>query len=163
MSTTDTSQTGSAVINTQGLSKTYDGVQALKSLDLQVPKNSIFGFLGPNGSGKTTTIKLLLGLARPTGGGGSIFGLDIVRDSVEIRKRIGYLAQDPRFYEFMTARETLRFKAGFFIVDRKPKLRPGSPKRWRLVGLADKADRRSKASQAGAPAIGHRPGPDQPS
>ena len=67
------------VIDTQGLSKTYRQVNALKSLDLQVPKNSIFGFLGPNGAGKTTTIKLLLGLIRPTAGSASIFGLDIVR------------------------------------------------------------------------------------
>ena len=64
--------------------------------------------------GKTTIIKLLLGLTRPTSGGDAIFGQDIVEDSVEIRKRIGYLAQDPRFYEHMTARETLRFKAHFY-------------------------------------------------
>jgi ABC-2 type transport system ATP-binding protein len=102
------------VISTQNLGKSYNGVQALKSLDLKVPKNSIFGFLGPNGAGKTTAIKLLLGLTRPTSGGGAIFGQDIVQDSVEIRKRIGYLAQDPRFYEHMTARETLRFKARFY-------------------------------------------------
>jgi ABC-2 type transport system ATP-binding protein len=102
------------VIDTQGLSKNYDSVQALKTLDLKVPEHAIFGFLGPNGSGKTTTIKLLLGLARPTAGGGTIFGQDIVQDSVEIRKRVGYLAQDPRFYEYMTARETLRFKARFY-------------------------------------------------
>ena len=99
------------VIDTKGLSKTYNGVVALDSLNLQVPKNSIFGFLGPNGAGKTTSMKLLLGLTSPTSGGGLIFGQDIVHDSVEIRKRIGYLAQDPRFYEHMTARETLRFKA----------------------------------------------------
>jgi ABC-type uncharacterized transport system ATPase subunit len=56
------------VINTQGLTKTFKGVNALQSLNLTVPKNSIFGFLGPNGAGKTTTIKLLLGLSRPTAG-----------------------------------------------------------------------------------------------
>ena len=55
------------VINTQGLTKTFKGVNALQSLNLTVRKNSIFGFLGPNGAGKTTTIKLLLGLAKPTG------------------------------------------------------------------------------------------------
>jgi len=90
------------VIDTRGLGKTFDGVNALKSLDIKVPKNSIFGFLGPNGAGKTTTIKLLLGLTRPTSGSGSIFGQDIVTDSIGIRKRVGYLAQDPRFYEHMT-------------------------------------------------------------
>ncbi len=149
MSTTDTSQTGSSVINTQGLSKAYGDVQALKSLDLQVPKNSIFGFLGPNGSGKTTTIKLLLGLARPTAGGGSIFGLDIVRDSAKIRKRIGYLAQDPRFYDFMTARETLRFKAGFFYRGPKTEIESRIAETLELVGLAEKADRSIKGFSGG--------------
>ena len=85
--------TNDLVIETHGLSKVYKNVQALKSLDLKVAKHSIFGFLGPNGAGKTTTIKLLLGLARPTGGTGSIFGCDIQRQSVEIRRRVGYLAQ----------------------------------------------------------------------
>ena len=94
----------SIVIETRGLSKTYKGVQALEGLNLRVMQNSIFGFLGPNGAGKTTTIKLLLGLARPTGGAARIFGLDAGRESVAIRKRVGYLAQDPHYYEHMTAR-----------------------------------------------------------
>jgi ABC-2 type transport system ATP-binding protein len=102
------------VIETHGLNKTYQGIQALKSLDLQVQPNSICGFLGPNGAGKTTTIKLLLGLARPTGGDGKVFGLDIVKENDQIRRRVGYLAQDPHYYEYMTARETLRFTASFF-------------------------------------------------
>ena len=62
------------VIETHGLTKSYNGVHALKSLNLEVRRNSIFGFLGPNGAGKTTTIKLLLGLTRPTDGSGSVFG-----------------------------------------------------------------------------------------
>ena len=103
-----------AVIETQGLTKIYKGVQALQPLDLQVHEHSICGFLGPNGAGKTTTIKLLLGLSRPTGGSGRVFGMDIERHNDEIRRRVGYLAQDPRFYEYMTARETLRFTARFF-------------------------------------------------
>src|SRR5512135_2496369 len=102
------------VIETRGLSKSYNGVDALKSLNLEVREHSICGFLGPNGAGKTTTIKLLLGLARPTGGSGRVFGLDIEKQNDEIRRRVGYLAQDPRFYEYMTARQTLRFTAGFF-------------------------------------------------
>ena len=79
------------VISTQGLSKSYDGVEALMNLDLQVSDKSIFAFLGPNGAGKTTTIKLLLGLISPTSGGRTIFGKDIVRDSVDIRTNIGFL------------------------------------------------------------------------
>src|SRR5690348_2398239 len=106
--------TDSSVISTKGLSKRYAGVNALQSLDLRVARHSIFGFLGPNGAGKSTTIKLLLGLARPTGGSATIFGQDSVRDSVAIRERVGYLAQDPRYYDHMSARETLRFTARFF-------------------------------------------------
>ncbi len=143
MSTTD------FVINTQGLSKAYHEVQALKSLDLKVPQNSIFGFLGPNGAGKTTTIKLLLGLTRPTSGSGSIFGQDIVTDSVDIRKRIGYLAQDPRFYGHMTARETLRFKAHFYYRGPAAEIEKRITVTLELVGLSDKADRPIKGFSGG--------------
>ncbi len=137
------------VIDTKGLSKTYNGVAALDSLNLQVPKNSIFGFLGPNGAGKTTAIKLLLGLTLPTSGGGAIFGKDIVEDSVEIRKRIGYLAQDPRFYEHMTARETLRFKARFYYRGPTNEIEDRITETLELVGLAAKADRPIKGFSGG--------------
>jgi ABC-2 type transport system ATP-binding protein len=137
------------VINTQGLGKSYNGVQALKSLDLKVPKNSIFGFLGPNGAGKTTAIKLLLGLTRPSSGGGAIFGQDIVQDSVDIRKRVGYLAQDPRFYEHMTARETLRFKARFYYRGPASEIETRIAETLELVGLEDKADRPIKGFSGG--------------
>ena len=137
------------VISTQNLGKSYNGVQALKSLDLKVPKNSIFGFLGPNGAGKTTAIKLMLGLTRPTSGGGSIFGQDIVKHSVDIRKRIGYLAQDPRFYEHMTARETLRFKAHFYYRGPAAEIEKRITETLELVGLSDKADRPIKGFSGG--------------
>src|SRR4051794_9219733 len=107
-------RTDTMVISTRGLSKAYGGVKVLDTLNLQVPKNSIFGFLGPNGSGKSTTIKLLLGLIQPTGGSADVFGQSITGNGVQIRKRVGYLAQDPRYYHHMTARETLRFTARFF-------------------------------------------------
>ena len=137
------------VIDTKGLSKTYNGVAALDSLNLQVPKNSIFGFLGPNGAGKTTAMKLLLGLSRPTSGGGAIFGQDIVEDSVEIRKRVGYLAQDPRFYEHMTARETLRFKARFYYNGPSNEIEARIAETLELVGLAEIADRSIKGFSGG--------------
>ena len=103
------------VIETRGLSKAYKGVQALSGLNLKVAEHSIFGFLGPNGAGKTMTIKLLLGLAQPTAGSTTIFRHDIGRESMAIRQRVGYLAQDPRYYEHLSARETLRFAAHFFF------------------------------------------------
>ena len=129
------------VIETHGLSKSYNGVEALKPLNLQVPKNSIFGFLGPNGSGKSTTIKLLLGLIRPSGGSGTVFGLDTVQKSPEIRTRVGYLAQDQRFYDHMTARETLRFTARFFYAGPKAEIENRIDETLELVDLAGKADR----------------------
>lgn len=141
--------TNKLVINTQALSKSYDGLEALKSLDLRVPEHAIFGFLGPNGAGKTTAIKLLLGLARPTSGSGSIFGMDIVSDSVEIRSRIGFLAQDPRFYEYMTARETLRFKSRFYYNGPETEIEDRVAETLELVGLVDKADRPIKGFSGG--------------
>ena len=129
------------VISTRGLSKSYAGVDALKGLDLEVPRHAIVGFLGPNGAGKSTAIKLLLGLARPTGGAGAIFGLDITRDSLAIRRRVGYLAQDPRYYDHLTARETLRFVARFFYAGPDAAVECRLAETLDLVGLADKADR----------------------
>jgi ABC-2 type transport system ATP-binding protein len=129
------------VIRTEGLSKSFGEVQALKSLDLRVPKKSIFAFLGPNGAGKTTTIKLLLGLIKPTSGGGQIFSLDIVRDSVDIHSNIGYLPQDPRFYEHMTARQTLDYTAKFFYVGPQAEIDQRVDEMIELVGLEGKADR----------------------
>ncbi len=137
------------VIETLNLSKTYKGVQALKDLNLTVKQHSIFGFLGPNGAGKTTTIKLLLGLTRPTAGSACIFGLDTQRQSIAIRKRIGYLAQDPRYYDNMTARETLRFTARFFYSGQSAEIEKRINETLDLVGLADKADRSIKGFSGG--------------
>ncbi|WP_424357631.1 ATP-binding cassette domain-containing protein [Methanocella sp. MCL-LM] len=137
------------VICTRGLTKSYNGKPVLQSLDLKVPRNSIFGFLGPNGAGKSTTIKLLLGLIKPTAGTGSVFGLDIARDSAEIRRRIGYLPQNPRYYEYMTARETLRFTAGFFYKGPADLIERRVDDTLRMTGLEDKADRKIKGFSGG--------------
>jgi len=137
------------VIETHTLSKTYKNIQALKSLDMKVGQNSIFGFLGPNGAGKTTTIKLLLGLTRPTTGGGTMCGSDIVRDSLEVRRKIGYLAQNPRFYDYMTAREMLRFRARFFYRALNGEVESRIEETLVLVGLDDKADRPIRSFSGG--------------
>jgi ABC-2 type transport system ATP-binding protein len=129
------------IIHTRGLSKSYRQGPALKALDLKVAPHSIFGFLGPNGAGKTTTIKLLLGLIKPTAGAASVFGLDSVRDSVAIRSRIGYLPQEPRFYEYMSAREVLDYTAHFFFKGPPKVMNERISETLELVGLADKADR----------------------
>jgi ABC-2 type transport system ATP-binding protein len=137
------------VIETQGLGKAYGDLWALKSLDLKVPKNSIFAFLGPNGAGKTTTIKLLLGLTAPSEGTGYIFGMDIVRKGNDIRRRIGYLAQHPQFYDYMTARETLRFAAHFFFAGPKDAIEKRIQELLALVDLEEKADRTIKGYSGG--------------
>jgi ABC-2 type transport system ATP-binding protein len=134
-------QADTPVIEINGLTKTYKETQALKDLSLRVQQNSIFAFLGPNGAGKTTTIKLLLGLIRPTSGSARIFGLDIGHDSVAIRSRIGYLPQEPRYYEYMSAREILRYTAKFFFKGPKTEIEKRVSETLELVGLADKADR----------------------
>lgn len=134
-------QVDSAVIRTHGLSKSFGEILALQSVDLAVPRNSIFGFLGPNGAGKTTLMKILLGLVQPDSGGGTIFGHDIIRESVAIRERVGYLPQQPRFIDYMTARENLLFTARFFFSGPQAKIQERCAEMLELVGLQDKADR----------------------
>ncbi len=137
------------VIDTRNLSKTYGSVIALNGLTLTVPQHSIFGFLGPNGAGKTTTIKLLLGLIRPTAGSARIFGLDMARDSVAIRSRIGYLPQDPRFYQDMTSRQILTFTADFYFTGPRDEIEGRIQETLELVGLDDRADRPIKGFSGG--------------
>jgi len=137
------------VIRIHGLSKSFGKVQALRSVDLSVPQHSIFGFLGPNGAGKTTLMKILLGLSRPISGSGTIFGYDIVRESVAIRERIGYLPQQPRFIDYMTARENLLFAAKFFFNGPQAQVEERCDEMLALVGLADKADRLIKGFSGG--------------
>jgi ABC-2 type transport system ATP-binding protein len=104
------------VIETTELRKDYDGVEAVRGLNLRVPAGSIFGFLGRNGAGKTTTIKILLGMARPTSGQARIFGLaaDAQESSVEIRRRTAFVSEDKSLYDFMTVEDMVRFTAAFF-------------------------------------------------
>src|SRR4051812_5162530 len=101
-------------IETEDLRKDYGGVAALRGLTLQVPRGSIFGFLGKNGAGKTTTIKVLLGMARATGGRATVFGLTAgAQDqSVAIRRRTGFVSEEKDLYELMTVEQIIRFTAG---------------------------------------------------
>ncbi|HTG40072.1 MAG TPA: ABC transporter ATP-binding protein [Methylomirabilota bacterium] len=96
-----------AAIETSGLTKRFGSILALDRLDLVVPRGSVFGLLGPNGAGKTTTIRILTGLARPTAGNAFVAGIEVGLDEPELRRRLGYLDQDPRFYGWMTGRELL--------------------------------------------------------
>jgi len=100
-----------AAIITEGLTKHYGDVRALEDLDLEIAKGEIFGFLGPNGSGKTTTMRTILDLIRPTAGTASILGLDSHEDAVEIREHIGYVPGDLALYPRLTGKELLTYFA----------------------------------------------------
>jgi len=104
------------IIETIDLWKTYDGVEALRGLNLHVPAGSICGFLGRNGAGKTTTMKILLGMARPTSGQARVFGLaaDSPQASLEIRRRSAFVSEEKELYSYMTVDEIIRFTAALF-------------------------------------------------
>jgi ABC-2 type transport system ATP-binding protein len=135
-----------SAISMSNLSKHYKGVQALTDLTLDVPAGTVFGFLGPNGAGKTTALKVLAGLARATAGSATINGVT-VSAAGEHRRQLGYLAQDPRFYGWMTGRETLRHVARFRGADAKREAWIGSL--LERVGIADAADRRTSTYSGG--------------
>ncbi|MGI6084094.1 MAG: ABC transporter ATP-binding protein [Acetivibrionales bacterium] len=97
------------VIKTQGLTKKYKDLTAVKSLDLEIYEGEIFGLLGPNGAGKTTTILMLLGMTEPTEGFAQINGLDTIKETIKVKETVGYLPDHVGFYEDMTGRENLRF------------------------------------------------------
>lgn len=110
-------QENPTIIETQDLGKKYEEIRTLTNLNLKVKKNSIFGFLDPNGAGKTTTIKLLLDLIKPTNGSAKLFNYDVIHNSIKIRSRVGYLPQNPSFYENITAREILEFSIKFYSIN----------------------------------------------
>src|SRR5438046_9764066 len=93
----------------KGLCKSYGATTALDGVDLEVHRGEIFGFLGPNGSGKTTTIRCLLDLIRPSGGSLRVLGLDPQADPVAVRARVGYLPGELRLDDNQTAAQALRF------------------------------------------------------
>jgi len=98
-------------VDVQGLTKKFGGKVVVDNFSMQVPKGAIYGFLGPNGSGKTTTIRMMCGLLRPDGGGGTALGYDIVTESRAIKSRVGYMTQRFSLYEDLTTRENLIFVA----------------------------------------------------
>ncbi len=99
------------VIEVHSLTKKYKDFTALTDLNLEVKKGEIFGFLGHNGAGKTTTVNILTTLLEPTSGSAAVCGFDSQKDSLEVRKRIGYLPENVKFYEDLTAFENLEFFA----------------------------------------------------
>ena len=101
-------------IRCQGLTKRYGSIVALDNLDLTIEEKVIFGFLGPNGAGKTTALKIFTGLSRPTSGKAWVAGEEIVSHSRSLQSKIGYLPEEPAFYNWMTGREYLTFVGQLF-------------------------------------------------
>lgn len=101
-------------IDVRNLSKKFGDRLVVNNINLQVPKGKIYGFLGPNGSGKTTTIRMLCGLLTPSSGEGKCLGLDLMKETLAIRERVGYMTQKFSFWEDMTIYENLEFTANIY-------------------------------------------------
>ncbi len=101
-------------IEVDGLAKTFGDFTAVGHISFRVPRGSIFGFLGPNGAGKSTTIRMLCGLLEPTSGSASVGGFDIVRQTGQLKKNIGYMSQKFSLYEDLTVEENIRFFGGVY-------------------------------------------------
>lgn len=98
-----------SLVESQGLSKAYGAFEAVKDLTFSVSYGQIFALLGPNGAGKTTTIRMLMGILAPTSGSARIEGYDCFRDRVEVKRRVGYLPDEPVFYDYLRGSEIIRF------------------------------------------------------
>ncbi|MEZ0346826.1 MAG: ABC transporter ATP-binding protein [Infirmifilum sp.] len=139
-------------VETEGIVKIYRDrtgeVKALDNVNIRVPRGVLFGLFGPNGSGKTTLISILVGLQLPTEGTARVLGFDSLKESLEIRKRVGLLPENYGFYEYMTAFENLRFLGRLDGI-------PGSEldekinKVLDLVGLKERANTKVKAFSRG--------------
>jgi ABC-2 type transport system ATP-binding protein len=108
--------TKEAIILTQGLAKSYGGSEAVRDLNLSVGRNRITAFLGRNGAGKSTTIKMLLGMIRPSAGEGRVLGKQITKtsESREMRSRVAFVAEDKPLYGYMTVEQMVRFASSFY-------------------------------------------------
>jgi len=128
---------GAAVIDVKGLTKIYDGRRVVDGVSMRVERGRICGFLGPNGSGKTTTIRMLCGLLKPDAGSGTCLGFDIEREAAEIKRRVGYMTQRFSFYEDLSIRENLDFVARVYAVPGRKRAVAAALER---LGLEPRAD-----------------------
>jgi len=122
-------------INVEGLTKRFNGLLAVNNLALQVRRGEIFGFLGPNGSGKTTTIRMLCGLLTPDGGRGTCLGYDVIRETRQIKRQVGYMTQRFSLYEDLSIRENLDFTARIYGMGNRRQAVDSALER---LGLADR-------------------------
>lgn len=137
-------------IRTRGLTKRFGRLTAVDHVDLGIPRGSIYGFLGPNGSGKTTTIRMLAGLLLPSEGDIRVLDLSIPRDAEALKRRIGYMTQSFSLYEDLSVMENLNFIAGIYAL-------PRQRSRERIQSLLDEYQLRELAKQrAGSMSGGQR-------
>ena len=115
-------------IEAHGLTRRFGEQIAVNQVDLAIPRAQIYGFLGPNGSGKTTTIRMLCGLLRPSAGSARVLGCEIPRDANQLRRKIGYMTQRFSLYEELTVRENLEFMGEIYSL-------PPAPRRQRVEAL----------------------------
>lgn len=128
---------GAYAIDVHGLSKSFGPKRAVNDLSLQVEEGEIYGFLGPNGSGKTTSIRMLCGLLTPDEGSGTCLGFDVRSQSAEIKRQVGYMTQRFSFYEDLSIRENLDFVARLYnMPNRRQTVQAGMEE----LGLADRAN-----------------------
>ena len=130
---------GDVVIDLDRLTKVFDKVKAVDNVSFKIQKGEIFGLLGPNGAGKTTTIRMLTGLARPSSGTAKILGLDIVSDSVGVRKVVGVVPQSNVLDRELSVYQNLAYHAKLHGM-KKSKYDPSISKVLKLVGMTDKRD-----------------------
>ncbi|MFC1925364.1 ATP-binding cassette domain-containing protein [Chloroflexota bacterium] len=130
-----------SIIQCQGLTKIFPGdIRAVDNIDVEVEAGEIFAFLGPNGAGKTTTIKIFNTLLMPTSGTATVAGFDVVKNPAEVRKRVGYAAQDVGVDEHATGRENLTLYGHFYRINRKD-IKQRVKEIFELVGLTGDEDR----------------------
>lgn len=133
-------------IDVRDLSKSFGTRKVIDGLTLQVPKGEICGFLGGNGSGKTTTIRMLCGLLKPDGGSGTCLGLDVIREAAQIRQQIGYMTQRFSFYGDLTVAENLAFVAELYqLPERNHAVRDVMQR----MGLSDRAEQLTEQLSGG--------------
>lgn len=138
----------SIAVKVEGLTRTFGDFVAVDNISLEIKRGEIFGFLGPNGAGKSVTIKMLCGLLLPTSGRGFVGGYDIMKESEEIKKNIGYMSQKFSLYDDLTVEENINFFSGIYQVSNEKK---GERKEWALemAGLKDRRDAITKTLPGG--------------
>ncbi len=138
----------SPIIETHGLSRAFKQVPAVQSLDLEVMPGELFGLIGPDGAGKTTTLRLLAGLLDPTDGQGTVAGYDLRKQTESIKPHIGYMAQEFSLYGDLTVAENLRFFAELYQLDPQ-QLRQRTARLLEFAGLTEFRDRRGQHLSGG--------------